>query len=122
MFGIDKLGRHLDDRLDQILARLADLERAVNLMPTDADLQAALSAFSTAVTQAVTAASTRVTTDINALKAQIANGTPVTQADLDAVTAAQTAALSGIANIDPANPVPPPVPTPTPIPNPTPTP
>lgn len=119
MFGIDALRRHLDAQLAQILAKLADLERMVTLMPTDADLQTALQTFSTAVTTAVTDATTRVTTDINALKAQIAAGGTVTQADLDAVLATQTAALSGIGGIDPANPVPP---TPTPAPTPAPLP
>jgi hypothetical protein len=96
--------------IEALAERFDALERVVKAVPTDQDLATALTNFSTVIVQAVTDAQTRTQTDIDALKAQIAAGGTVTQADLDAVAAAQASALAAIAAIDPAAPVPPPTP------------
>lgn len=102
-----ELRAHVDARFDRLAAQLTAVERLVNEIPTDKELVDALAAFQAAVIQAVTDANTRTTNDINALKAQIAAGGTVSQSDLDAVLAAQNAAVTAIAAIDPAAPVPP---------------
>lgn len=106
-FGIDHLRREMHASFAAQGAILAKLQELILNMPTDQELNTALDGFSQAIGQAVTDAQTRTQTDIDALKAQIAAGTPVTQADLDKIAQMQAQALSGIASIDPANPTPP---------------
>ena len=106
-FGIDsaisRLERHLDEKFtlvrDQLLAVQTCLERKLNTMPTQADFDQ----FKQQMKQAIADATARVTTDIQALRDQLANGVQVTDADL----AEFQEDLGNVANIDPANPQPP---------------
>lgn len=119
-----------------VLAAIADLKE--QLMVTAAGLQATLAAIDAATTQLGVVVGVVVTNEatqialIADLKAQLAAGSPVTQAQLDAMGViadqskahleAVSAQLTGIA-ADPNNPVPePPPPTPEPAPGPEPVP
>jgi hypothetical protein len=64
---------------------------------------------------AVTAEQARVTDDIAALKAQIAAGSPVTQAQLDAIGDRMTNIISAVSNFDINTPAPPVIPPSPPV-------
>jgi BMFP domain-containing protein YqiC len=100
-FGITELRHHLDARLDAICNRLDHLERILTDMPTRAEFDAAKAVL----LQSITDAATRVTTDIQALRDQLANGNPVSDQDLADLQTDVTA----VGAIDPVA-VPPPTP------------
>ncbi len=82
----------------QILNELEQLRKEVQLiMPSIADVKAAVSRAASDVKEAVAAAVAKETTEISAqiqtLKNQIGSGTPITQDDLDEILAS----VSGIA-------------------------
>lgn len=103
VFGIEtgfrKLTEHIDRQHRKIHEALDCLERKVNAIPTREEFDQAKQALMTAITDATT----RVTTDIQALRDQIAAGNPVTDQDL----ADLQGDIAAVGNIDPANPVPP---------------
>ncbi len=100
----------LDARLDQVIARLGAIEGMLERMLTDADLNAALAALKSAIVEEVASAQTRVIADINALKAQIAAGGSVSQADLENIAQTQRDVIAAVQGIDPAPAPPPPTP------------
>jgi uncharacterized phage infection (PIP) family protein YhgE len=113
IFGIDRLTKHVEamaSRLEAAITELAKLERKLDTMPTEQELQTAVTTLQAAVLQAVSDGNTRVTNDLNALKQQIANNQPVTQADLDGILATQNQIVAAVQGIDPANPTPAPTP------------
>jgi len=84
---LDPLIEGLTKTLACIMKALERLESKVDTMPTRADLDAAEAALK----QAIADAATRVAADIKALRDALANGTPVTTADLDELQADVTA-------------------------------
>jgi hypothetical protein len=91
----------LQIRVDCIACQLEAIERAVNAIPTRADLDAAKAQLQ----QGITDATNRVVTDLQALRDQIAAGNPVTDQDIADIQAD----VAAVANIDVA-------PTPAPAP------
>lgn len=76
-----------------LLASLASFKEMVKNMPTRQELDD----LKAALKQAIADETKQVTDAIQALKDQLANGNPITQADLDDLTAA----VQGVKDIDP---------------------
>lgn len=92
-------------RFVDIMMRFDRIQERLDRMPTRADLDQA----KLALQQAITDATNRVVATISDLQSQLANGSPITQADLDDLRAD----VASLAQIDVA-------PAPTPAPGPTP--
>lgn len=91
MFGRHSIRALINQRFDQIDCQLAAIEGGLQQMPTQKEFDDAM----TGMRQAIAAAAARVVTD---LQGKLAQGDPITAADLQQITDATAAAAA----IDPA--------------------
>lgn len=119
LYGLHPPERDSSGILQGLVNRILVLERKDSSMATDiTTIRGVVAAVKKATDDLATRVATKTTEQddaIQALKDQIANGQPVTQADLDGLNVDLSAEVEALQKIgaDPANPVPPIEPPPT---------